>query len=419
MSIVEVTIPQVGESITEGLLVEWSVADGGQATIDEPILVLETDKVTMTVAAEATGKLSISVPADSEVEIGQVVGTIDTEATGETVDEPAPPAGGSSPDDVPADEQSAAQERPAASLEGLSPAVRRVVAEHGLDPTTIEGTGRDGRITKADALRAVDEEPKTSEKPVPQPTEAPTRTTAEAPAPIPATERQSRTPMSRLRRRLAERLVEVQQATAMLTTFNEADMSRIIELRSTYKEGFKEQHGVGLGFMSFFVKATVAALKAVPEINAFIDGDDIVQNHYYDIGVAVSSDRGLVVPVVRNADSLGFAEVEAEIKRLATAAQDRTLELSDLTGGVFTISNGGVFGSLMSTPILNPPQSAILGMHAIKKRPVAVGDAVEIRPMMYLALSYDHRLVDGKEAVTFLKRIVDCVENPDRILLEV
>jgi 2-oxoglutarate dehydrogenase E2 component (dihydrolipoamide succinyltransferase) len=419
MSIVEVTIPQVGESITEGLLVEWSVADGGQAQIDEPLLVLETDKVTMTVAAEATGKLEILVPPDTEVEIGQVVGKIDTAAAA---------ADAAAPADAPPKE-SPAPDAPApapASLEGLSPAVRRVVAEHGLDPATIEGTGKGGRILKADALRAAEagaEDPQTAEgETPPEPPGAPQSTVAPTPSKVAeqATgERQTRTPMSRLRRRLSERLVEVQQTTAMLTTFNEADMSRIMELRSLYKQDFEERHGVGLGFMSFFVKATVDALKAVPEINAFIDGEDIVENHYYDIGVAVSSDRGLVVPVVRDADALGFAEVEAEVKRLALAARDRTLELSDLSGGVFTISNGGVFGSLMSTPILNPPQSAILGMHAIKKRPVAVGDAIEIRPMMYLALSYDHRLVDGREAVTFLKRIVDCVENPDRILLEV
>ena len=225
--------------------------------------------------------------------------------------------------------------------------------------------------------------------------------------------------MSRLRQRLAERLVEVQQTAAILTTFNEADMSAVMELRSRYKEEFKKKHGIGLGFMSFFVKATVDALKTVPEVNAYIEGDEIVTNHYYDIGVAVSTDKGLVVPVIRDADRLSMAEIELSIVDLATRAQERKLELSDLTGAVYTISNGGVFGSLLSTPILNPPGSAILGMHTIQKRPVAIDDEIVIRPMMYLAMSYDHRLIDGREAVTFLKRIVECIEDPERLLLEI
>ncbi len=406
MSVVEVKIPQVGESITEGVLVEWAVANGAQALIDEPLLVLETDKITMTVAAEATGKLTTLVEADAVVEVGQVVATIDTAEVAEkestkTITQPTENAEPSVPD-----------------LGSLSPAVRRLVAEHELDPANIEGTGKDGRLLKADVLRHLETGPGEVAKAQPTPP---------VPAPAPAVthdaaivgERQTRTPMSRLRRRLSERLVEVQQQTAMLTTFNEADMSRVMALRGQYKESFQQSHGVGLGFMSFFVKATVNALKEVPEVNAWIDGEDVVQNHYYDIGVAVSSDKGLVVPVVRGTDRLSFAEVEREIKKLAQKAQDRTLELADLSGGVFTISNGGVFGSLMSTPILNPPQSAILGMHSIKKRPIAIGDEVVVRPMMYLALSYDHRIVDGREAVTFLKRIVECIENPERLLLEV
>jgi len=403
MSMVDVKIPQVGESISEGVLVEWVVADGDMARIDEPLLILETDKITMTVAAEATGRLKTTAVPEEVVQIDQVVGTIDTSMegadalpAGATVDLPETPA------------------EPTPSLEGLSPAVRRLVAEHNLDASKIPGTGKDGRILKGDVIGFLEQgTPATQAPALPAPA-AP----KEAPV-VPSGERQTRAPMSRLRHRLAERLVEVQQTTAMLTTLNEADMSRVMALRTQYKEGFKEQHGVGLGFMSFFLKATVEALKAVPEVNAWIDGDDIVQNHYYDIGVAVSSEKGLVVPVVRDADTLSFAGVESEIKRLAQSAQDRTLELSDLSGGVFTISNGGIFGSLMSTPILNPPQSAILGMHAIKKRPIAVGDEVVVRPMMYLAVSYDHRIVDGKEAVTFLKRIVDCIENPERLMLEV
>ncbi len=403
MSIRDIKIPQVGESISEGVLVEWVVADGDIARIDEPLLILETDKITMTVAAEATGRLKTIAVADEVVQIDQVVGSIDTSAAAAD----APPAVATV----------AAPEAPAEagpSLEALSPAVRRLVAEHGLDPTLIEGSGKDGRILKGDVIGFMEQGTAPAE-----PVATPAPAAPQKPPVSPSGERQTRAPMSRLRHRLAERLVEVQQTTAMLTTFNEADMSRVMALRAQYKEGFKEQHGVGLGFMSFFLKATVEALKAVSEVNAWIDGDEVVQNHYYDIGVAVSSEKGLVVPVVRNADTLSFAGVESEIKRLAQSAQDRTLELSDLSGGVFTISNGGIFGSLMSTPILNPPQSAILGMHAIKKRPIAVGDEVVVRPMMYLAVSYDHRIVDGKEAVTFLKRIVDCIENPERLMLEV
>ncbi len=403
MSIVDIKIPQVGESISEGVLVEWVVADGDIAQIDEPVLILETDKITMTISAEVTGRLKTIAVPDEVVQIDQVVGSIDTSAA--TAEAPPAAAIIDGPE-VPAE--------PAPSLEGLSPAVRRLVAEHGLDPALIVGTGKDGRILKGDVLAFLEHQATPATAPVPQAPTAPQK-----PAVAPSGKRQTRTPMSRLRRRLAERLVEVQQTTAMLTTFNEADMSRVITLRTEYKEKFKEQHGVGLGFMSFFLKATVEALKTVPEVNAWVDGEDIVQNHYYDIGVAVSSEKGLVVPVVRDADTLSFAGVESEIKRLALSAQDRTLELSDLSGGVFTISNGGIFGSLMSTPILNPPQSAILGMHAIKKRPIAVGDEVVVRPMMYLAVSYDHRIVDGKEAVTFLKRIVDCIENPARLMLEV
>jgi 2-oxoglutarate dehydrogenase E2 component (dihydrolipoamide succinyltransferase) len=403
MSIVDIKIPQVGESISEGVLVEWVIADGGIARIDEPLLILETDKITMTVAAEATGRLKTIAVADEVVQIDQIVGTIDTAAVQEPDSAPVPPSDPNT--GSPMDET---------GLQGLSPAVRRLVAEHGLDPARISGTGKNGRILKGDVIRHVKKETTPEETPPP-----PAATEKPQPAPTPEGDRQTRTPMSRLRRRLAERLVEVQQTTAMLTTFNEADMSRVIALRTRYKEDFAKQHGVGLGFMSFFIKATVEALKAVPEVNAWIDGEDIVRNHFFDIGVAVSSERGLVVPIVHNADTLSFAAVENEIKRLAKKAQDRTLELGDLSGGVFTISNGGVFGSLLSTPILNPPQSAILGMHAIKKRPIAVDDEIVIRPMMNLAVSYDHRIIDGKEAVTFLKRIVDCIENPERLMLEV
>jgi 2-oxoglutarate dehydrogenase E2 component (dihydrolipoamide succinyltransferase) len=295
-----------------------------------------------------------------------------------------------------------------------------MVLEHDLDPTTIEGTGKGGRILKGDVIRFL--ESQTAGAPVPEPVTPPVVEEPARPRPQPVAlpdQRQTRAPMSRLRQRLAERLVEVQQTAAILTTFNEADMSRVMALRAEYKEEFKKRHDIGLGFMSFFVKATVDALKTVPEINAYIDGGEIVTNHYFDIGVAVSTDKGLVVPVVRDADRLTMAEIESSIADLAQRAQERRLDLSDLTGAVFTISNGGVFGSLLSTPILNPPGSAILGMHTIQKRPVAVGDEIAIRPMMYLAMSYDHRIIDGREAVTFLKRIVECIEDPERMLLEI
>jgi len=417
---VEVKIPEVGESITEGFLAEWSQPDGSVVAVEDPLLVLETDKITMTVNAEHSGKLKIMVPEGETVEVGQVVATIDTDVaaaaapTQESAPAPAPEAEKGAPTVSP--------EPPAqpADHSGLSPAVQRLVLEHQLDPATIEGTGKGGRILKGDVIRHLEARPADTATPVSS--EAPKAAEPERPRPQPVAlpdQRQTRRPMSRLRQRLAERLVEVQQTAAILTTFNEADMSRVMALRSEYKEEFKKKHEIGLGFMSFFVKATVDALKAVPAINAYIDGEEIVTNHYFDIGVAVSTDKGLVVPVVRDADRLTMAEIEMSIADLARRAQERRLELSDLTGAVFTISNGGVFGSLLSTPILNPPGSAILGMHTIQKRPVAVGDEIAIRPMMYLAMSYDHRIIDGREAVTFLKRICECIEDPERMLLEI
>ena len=417
---VEVKIPEVGESITEGFLAEWSQPDGAVIAVEDPLLVLETDKITMTVNAEHSGKLKIMVPEGETVEVGQVVATIDTDVaaaaapTQESAPAPAPEAENGAPTVSP---EPSAQP---ADHSGLSPAVQRLVLEHQLDPTTIEGTGKGGRILKGDVIRHLEARPADTATPVPS--EAPQATEPDRPRPQPVAlpdQRQTRRPMSRLRQRLAERLVEVQQTAAILTTFNETDMSRVMALRSEYKEEFKKKHEIGLGFMSFFVKATVDALKAVPAVNAYIDGDEIVTNHYFDIGVAVSTDKGLVVPVVRDADRLTMAEIEMSIADLARRAQERRLELSDLTGAVFTISNGGVFGSLLSTPILNPPGSAILGMHTIQKRPVAVGDEIAIRPMMYLAMSYDHRIIDGREAVTFLKRICECIEDPERMLLEI
>jgi len=418
---VEIKIPEVGESITEGVLVEWSAADGALIAVEDQLLVLETDKITMNVTAENAGRLKILVAEGETVEVGQVVGTIDTDAAADEAEKPAEQATKSP--EAPETATAAAPQTPP-EVTGLSPAVQRMVLEHDVDPSEIEGTGKDGRILKGDVIRFV--ESRTTEPPAPpvaseapQPPPAPPKPAGAPQPPVAAGNRQTRAPMSRLRQRLAERLVEVQHNAAILTTFNEADMSAVVNLRAAYKEEFKKRHGIGLGFMSFFVKAAVDALKTVPGVNAYIEGDEIVTNHYYDIGVAVSTDKGLVVPVVRDADRLSMAGIEAGIADVATRAQERRLEISDLTGAVFTISNGGVFGSLLSTPILNPPGSAILGMHTIQERPVAVNDEVVIRPMMYLAMSYDHRIIDGREAVTFLKRIVECVENPERMMLEI
>ena len=431
---VEVTIPEVGESITEGFLAEWSKQDGDIVAVEDPLLVLETDKITMTVNADVAGRLKITVAEGETVQVGQVVGTIDTDVAPEELperpekpeDEPARPPEPRSEPPAPPLSPPAGEPQAVAKLEavkGLSPAVQRLVLEHHLDPSRIEASGKDGRLTKADVQRHLESAHETIEEDTPPsapPAEMRRLPEPEAPVEPPlVTERHTREPMSRIRQRIAERLVEVQQQAAILTTFNEVDMSRVMALRARYKESFKERYGISLGFMSFFVKASIDALRTIPEVNAYIDGDQIVTNHYYDIGIAVSTDRGLVVPVLRNADQLSMAEVEAQIADYARRAQERKLELSELTGAVFTISNGGVFGSMLSTPILNPPGSAILGMHAITKRAVVVDDEIEIRPMMYLALSYDHRLIDGREAVTFLKRIVDVLENPERMILEI
>jgi len=424
--IIEVKVPEVGESITEGLLAEWLCENGAAVAMDDPLYVLETDKVTMTLEAEAAGVLEIRVAAGETVQVGQVVATLDTEATAaadpggsEAARESDATAGEPAQSPGPALTPPAGMAQVRAALvdeTSLAPSVRRLLAESGVDPTGIPATGRGGRLTKEDVIRYLQEHPETLD---PGSEAAPVPVTTPAVPAAPAGERQTRRPMSRLRQRLAERLVEVQQTAAILTTFNEVDMSRVMELRARFKPSFEERHGVKLGFMSFFVKAVVDALRTVPEVNASIDGDEIVQNHYFDIGVAVDTDRGLMVPVIRDADRLSMAGVELAIAELARKARDRTLTVSDLMGAVFTISNGGVYGNMMSTPIINPPQSAILGMHAIKKRAVVVDDEIVVRPMMYLALSYDHRLVDGREAVTFLRRIADCIENPERMLLEV
>ena len=420
--IIDIKIPSVGESITEAILAEWFKKDGDTVARDDVLFVLETDKVTLEVAAEANGRLKIMVAEGETVAIGAVVGTLDT-AGAQAAAEPAPPskpaetAPAATPAKTPPPEKTAPPPPPApapAAPEGpamaLSPAVRRLVAEHRLDAAAIAGSGPGGRVTKGDVLLHLEQAPAAETAPAaPAPAEAPTATT-------PAT---TRKPMSSIRRRIAARLLEAKQGTAMLTTFNEIDMGRAMDIRSRHKDAFKKKFGVSLGFMSFFTAACVAALKEIPEINAFIDGDDVIYNHGQHIGIAIGNEKGLVVPVIRNAQDLSFAGIEKAIVAYVEKINTNRLSLADLEGGTFTISNGGVYGSLLSTPILNPPQSAILGMHKIEKRPVVMDDQIVIRPMMYVALSYDHRIVDGKGAVTFLKRVKEFVENPERIMMEI
>jgi 2-oxoglutarate dehydrogenase E2 component (dihydrolipoamide succinyltransferase) len=411
MPAVSITVPSVGESITEGILARWLNADGSLVTSGEPLFELETDKASSVVPAPGTGVLKIGAREGETVAIGATIGTI--EPAGRAALQPStsiPQAAPGLAAPAPVRERDTSGQAVAAARPPLSPAVRRLVAEGDLDVASISPTGPGGRITKGDVIAHLE---------APQAREPASQAPAPEAAPVAAQTRETRKRMSTLRQRIAERLVQAQQTAAILSTFNEADMSRVLELRAAYKESFQSTQGVGLGFMSFFVKAVLDALKAFPAVNARIDGTDIVYQHYHDIGVAVSTDRGLVVPVIRDAERLSFAAIEKAIARFASQARDGTISLNDLQGGTFTITNGGVFGSLLSTPILNPPQSAILGMHAIKKRPVAVGEQIAIRPMMYLALSYDHRLIDGREAVGFLVRVKDCIENPERMLLEI
>jgi len=409
MPAVAVTVPSVGESITEGILSRWLKADGSSVQAGEPLFELETDKVSSDVPASSSGVLSIAIAEGEKVAIGATVGTIDPAGTAQS-----PPA-------AVARAAETASAAGSAAIRPLSPAVRRLVAEQGVDLARVAATGPGGRVTKGDVLASIES---AGSRPSPPPDGAtePGAEASPAPAPsvaAPSGPRETRQRMSRLRERIAERLVEIQQTAAILTTFNEADMSRVIELRNLYKDSFQRKHGVALGFSSFFIKAAIDALKAFPAVNARIEGSEIVYHHFHNIGVAVSTEKGLMVPVVRDADRLSFAALEQAVAEFAARARQGTIAVDDLQGGTFTITNGGVFGSLLSTPILNPPQSAILGMHAIKKRPVVVLDQVVIRSMMYLALSYDHRLIDGREAVGFLVRVKDCIENPERMLLEI
>lgn len=404
---IEVKIPAVGESISSGIVSVWHKKSGDYVKAGDALFTLETDKVSTEITAEKAGLLTTMATEGQDVKIGEVVATIDDSATA--------PAGGAAPESKPVAKEAKAApaaEEKSPNADALSPAVRRIVAEEKLDPAKIKGSGKGGRLTKADALTASQNRPAAT---APK-SEEPLRADGEATSTQEG--RVTRRKMSPLRRKIAAQLVMAQQTAAILTTFNECDMSAVQALRAKSQETFTKKNGLKLGFMSFFIKATVEALKTVPAINSRIEGDDFIQNHFFDIGVAVGTERGLVVPVVRDAGKKTFADLERDIADYATKAREGKIKIEDLQGGTFTISNGGVYGSLFSTPILNPPQSGILGMHTILQRPIALQGEVAIRPMMYLALSYDHRAVDGKEAVTFLIRVKECIEDPTKLPLD-
>jgi 2-oxoglutarate dehydrogenase E2 component (dihydrolipoamide succinyltransferase) len=445
---IEIKVPSVGESVTEAILVQWFKQDGDGVQKGEVLFVIETDKITLEVEAEADGVLTLNVGEGETVAIGSVVGVIETEgvsaaaetpgakpavkdapptpatvaSTESTVPEPEAAKPAATPETPP--EKPVVPPAPATvqspELPGsriMSPSVRRLMAQTGIDAGQITASGPGGRITKGDVILFLEQQATGVAENLPP---MPAALAAQVPQTVAVVEEKvSRKPMSPIRRRIATRLLEAKQNTAMLTTFNEIDMSRVMDLRTYYKEAFKQKHGVSLGFMSFFIKASVEALKEFSEINAFIEDTEIVYHHYQHIGVAVGTERGLVVPVIRHAEKLSFAQLEQAILDFVAKINENRLDLADLEGGTFTISNGGVYGSLLSTPILNMPQSAILGMHKIEKRPVVVDNDVVIRPMMYVALSYDHRIVDGREAVTFLKRIKELVESPERMIMEI
>ncbi|MCC7049983.1 MAG: 2-oxoglutarate dehydrogenase complex dihydrolipoyllysine-residue succinyltransferase [Alphaproteobacteria bacterium] len=408
----QIVVPALGESVSEATVAKWLKAVGDAVAADEPLVELETDKVTLEVNAPAAGTLSgIAAETGSNVAVGALLGTI---AEGAAAARPAPaaaPAPAVKPAPAPAP---AAPKAEAYKGEAIaSPAARKLMADANLGAGAVAASGKDGRITQGDVLQALEA------KPAPRPAVPMPAPQPQGPLPPRAQDpREERVRMSRLRQRIAQRLKEAQNTAAMLTTFNEVDMSNVMALREQFRDGFEKKHGVKLGFMSFFVKACTLALKEIPAINAEIYGDEIVYKNYYDIGVAVGSPSGLVVPILRGADALGFADIERKIGDFGKRARDGKLTLDEMTGGTFTISNGGVYGSLLSTPILNPPQSGILGMHKTQKRAVVIGDRIEARPMMYLALSYDHRIVDGREAVTFLVRVKESIEDPQRLLLD-
>ena len=424
----EIRVPALGESVTEATVAKWIRQAGEGVAADEPLVELETDKVTLEVNAPAAGTLAeITIAEGATVEVGALLGVIAEGAApavtaaattaAATAAPTAPPAPAAEAAPAPAAPPPPAAAPAAAFDKPLSPAVRRLVEENNLDPARIAASGKDGRLVKADVLAAIAAGTAKASA-VSAPTPAPTPAASAPVAPRADDPREERVRMSRLRQAIARRLKEAQNTAAMLTTFNEVDMGAVMALHNEYKDEFEKKHGVRLGFMSFFAKAAIAALKELPAVNAEIHGDEVIYKNYYDIGVAVGTPQGLVVPVVREADQLSFAGIEKTIGELGLKARDGKLTLADMSGGTFTISNGGVYGSLMSTPILNPPQSGILGMHKTQMRPMAVGDKVEIRPMMYLALSYDHRIIDGREAVTFLVRVKEAIEDPRRLLLD-
>jgi 2-oxoglutarate dehydrogenase E2 component (dihydrolipoamide succinyltransferase) len=416
---VEIKVPALGESVTEATVAKWLVKAGDTVTIDQPLCELETDKVTVEVNATVAGSIvDLAVEEGATVQVGGALCHIEAGAGAGVAAAPkpaaasaAPPAAAPKPAPAPPAAPVAAPAPANADIAASGPATRKLVEESGVAPSAIQPTGKDGRATKADVMAAIASIPASA---------APAAAKPAVPAgPRSRADLEERVRMTRLRRTIANRLKEAQNTAAMLTTFNEVDMTNVMALRDRLKDDFEKKHGARLGFMSFFVKACIAGLKELPAVNAEIEGDDLVYKNYYDIGVAVGTPQGLVVPVVRDADQKSFGDIEKTIGDLGRKARDGKLSIADLTGGTFTISNGGVYGSLMSTPILNPPQSAILGMHKIQQRPMAVGGEVKVRPMMYLAVSYDHRIIDGREAVLFLVRVKECIEDPERLLLGV
>ncbi|EMO4335782.1 2-oxoglutarate dehydrogenase complex dihydrolipoyllysine-residue succinyltransferase [Klebsiella pneumoniae] len=408
MSSVDILVPDLPESVADATVATWHKKPGDAVVRDEVLVEIETDKVVLEVPASADGILDAVLEDEGATVLSrQILGRLrEGNSAGKESSEKADAKAS-----TPAQRQQASLEEQ--NNDALSPAIRRLLAEHNLDPAAIKGTGVGGRLTREDVEKHL------AKAPAPAEAKAPAAAPAAAPAPQLGHRSEKRVPMTRLRKRVAERLLEAKNSTAMLTTFNEVNMKPIMDLRKQYGEAFEKRHGIRLGFMSFYVKAVVEALKRYPEVNASIDGDDVVYHNYFDVSMAVSTPRGLVTPVLRDVDLLGMADIEKNIKELAVKGRDGKLTVDDLTGGNFTITNGGVFGSLMSTPIINPPQSAILGMHAIKDRPMAVNGKVEILPMMYLALSYDHRLIDGRESVGFLVAIKELLEDPPRLLLDV
>lgn len=415
----EIKVPSLGESVSSGYISTWFKQSGDYVEEGEDIFELESDKATMAIPSPVSGVITIEAEEESEVEVGEVVATIDTEAErpeGAAQKQEQPLAGEQEQSQEQAKDREKGPEKPDAQATPASPSARRLMEEHNITRSTVAGSGKDGRITKQDVQQHIEGREADSEKP----RQAKGAEKAESPRESAASgsqSRQERRPMSRIRQKIAENLVASKQNSAHLTTFNEIDMKRVMELRSRYKDRFLDKHGVKLGFMSFFIKACCEALKTYPQANSFVDGTDVLYNTYYNIGIAVSTERGLIVPVIKDADRLTIDELEKSVADLAVRARDKKLSVEEMTGGTFSITNGGIFGSLLSTPIPTPPQSAVLGMHAIQERPVAVDGEVVVRPMMYIALTYDHRIMDGREAVRFLVMVKQLVEDPDRLLL--